>query len=32
VHVTLGDVHTARFGADGYNHADPFFSGTLGVR
>jgi 5-carboxymethyl-2-hydroxymuconic-semialdehyde dehydrogenase len=29
VHVTLGDVHTAKFGAGGYNHADPFFAGTV---
>ncbi|HET6504830.1 MAG TPA: 5-carboxymethyl-2-hydroxymuconate semialdehyde dehydrogenase [Amycolatopsis sp.] len=27
VHVTLGDVHTARFGASGYNAGDTFFSG-----
>ncbi|MEU3271483.1 5-carboxymethyl-2-hydroxymuconate semialdehyde dehydrogenase [Saccharomonospora sp. NPDC006951] len=27
VHVALGDVHTARFGAGGYNDDDPFFSG-----
>jgi 5-carboxymethyl-2-hydroxymuconic-semialdehyde dehydrogenase len=26
VHVTLGDVHTARFGADGYNAEDTFFA------
>ena len=26
VHVTLGDVHTARFGASGYNDDDPFFA------
>lgn len=26
VHVTLGDVHTARFGASGYNDEDPFFA------
>jgi 5-carboxymethyl-2-hydroxymuconic-semialdehyde dehydrogenase len=28
VHVTLGDVHTARFGAGGYNDQDPYFSGA----
>jgi 5-carboxymethyl-2-hydroxymuconic-semialdehyde dehydrogenase len=32
VHVTLGDVHTAKFGAGGYNDADPFFSGTVRTR
>lgn len=26
VHITLGDVHTARFGASGYNDDDPFFA------
>ncbi len=26
VHITLGDVHTARFGAEGYNDDDPFFA------
>ena len=26
VHVTLGDVHTARFGATGYDDQDPFFA------
>ncbi|MFJ4656987.1 5-carboxymethyl-2-hydroxymuconate semialdehyde dehydrogenase [Nocardia sp. NPDC088792] len=26
VHVTLGDVHTARFGAGGYDERDPYFS------
>ncbi len=26
VHITLGDVHTARFGATGYNDDDPFFA------
>ena len=32
MHVTLGDVHTAKFGAGGYNDADPFFSGTVPAR
>ncbi|WP_017627200.1 5-carboxymethyl-2-hydroxymuconate semialdehyde dehydrogenase [Nocardiopsis chromatogenes] len=32
VHVTLGDVHTARFGAGGYNDQDPFFSGAGSTR
>jgi len=26
VHVTLGDVHTARFGASGYDERDEFFA------
>lgn len=26
VHITLGDVHTARFGATGYNPDDPYFA------
>ncbi len=28
IHVTLGDVHTARFGASGYNAQDPFVAPT----
>ena len=32
VHVALGDVPTARFGAGGYDDRDPYFSGARSVR